>query len=151
MIIGVGIDVAERGEEGVRSNLGLLESLLVQPSFRLVLVGGVLTLVFSLGVGVLALVLGLGGLMIVFVGAVGDEVVETATSKAPFLLSTAPTVHAVVVKPREFRLMTNASSSSPSTSSCSFETEAKEDKANKSCEVLVKELELPVPVTNAMV
>jgi len=101
MLIGVGVDVAEGGEEGVRSNLGLLESLLVQLSFGLVLVGGVLTLVFVFGVGVLALVLGLGGLMLVFVGAVDDEVVETATSKAPFLLSTASTVHAVVVKPRQ--------------------------------------------------
>jgi len=71
MIIGVGIDVAERGEEGARSNLGLLESFFVQLSFGLVLVGGVLMLVFVFGVGVLALVLGLGGLMLVFVGGSG--------------------------------------------------------------------------------
>jgi len=101
MIIGVGVDVAKGGKEGACSNLGLLESLLVQLPFGLVLVGGVLTLVLVLGVGVLSLVLGLGGLMLVFVGAVGDEVVEAATSKASFLLCTTPTVHAVVVKPRE--------------------------------------------------
>ena len=38
-----------------------------------------------------------------------------------------------------------------STSSCSSETETKKDKAKKDCEVLVKELEPPIPVTNAMV
>jgi len=83
------------------SNLGLLESLLVQLPFGFVLVGGVLTLVFVLGVGVLAFVLGLGGLMLVFVGAVGDEVVEAATSEASLLLTTTPPVHAIVVKPQE--------------------------------------------------
>ena len=97
MLIGVGVDVAEGGEEGVRSNFGLLESLLVQLSFGLVLVGGVLTLVFVFGVGVLALVLGLGGLMLVFVGAM----VKVATAEASLLVTTTPTVHAVVVKPRE--------------------------------------------------
>ena len=65
------------------------------------LVGGVLTLVFVLGIGVLLFVLGLGGLMLVFVGVVGDEVVKATTSEASLLLSTKPTVHVVVVKPRE--------------------------------------------------
>jgi len=81
------------------SNLGLLESLLVQLPFGLVLVEGMLTLILVLGVGVLSLVLGLGELMLVFVGAVGDEVVETTTAEAPLLLTTTPTIHAVVVKP----------------------------------------------------
>jgi len=101
VIVGVGIDVAKGRKEGTCLNLGLLESFLVQLSFGLVLVGVVRMLVFVLGVGVLLLVLGLGRLMLVFVGAMGDEVVEAATPKASFLLSTTPTVHAVVVKPRE--------------------------------------------------
>jgi hypothetical protein len=53
MIIGVDIYVAKRGKENKRLNLGLLESLLVQLPFGLVLVGGVITLVFVLGVAVL--------------------------------------------------------------------------------------------------
>ena len=101
MIIGIGIDVAEGSEEGACSNLDLLESLLVQLPFGLVIVGGVFTLVFVFGVGVLTFVLGLGGMMLVFVGAVGDKVVKSTTTEASFLLTTTPTVHAVVVKPRE--------------------------------------------------
>ena len=52
MIIGVDIYVAKRSKESECSNLGLLESLLVQLP-GLVLVGGVLMLVFVLGVAVL--------------------------------------------------------------------------------------------------
>jgi len=101
MIIGVDIYVAKRGKENKRLNLGLLESLLVQLPFGLVLVGGVFTLVFVFGLGVLTFVLGLGGMMLVFVGAVGDKVVKSTTTEASFLLTTTPTIHAVVVKPRE--------------------------------------------------
>ena len=61
------------------------------------LVGGVLTLVFVLGIDVLTFVLGLDGLMLVFVGAM----VKVATAEASLLVTTTPTVHAVVVKPRE--------------------------------------------------
>ena len=47
--------------------------------------------------------------------------------------------------------MTRASSLSPSTSIFSSMIDNKEDNAKRGCEGLVKELELPLPETNAMV
>ena len=47
--------------------------------------------------------------------------------------------------------MTRASSLSPSTSIFSSVIDNKEDNAKRGCEGLVKELELPLPETNAMV
>jgi hypothetical protein len=46
--------------------------------------------------------------------------------------------------------MTNASSSSPRASNCSFVTDTKEDKAKDICERFAKELE-PLPETKVIV
>ena len=73
----------------------LLERLLIKSSLELVLVGGVLALVLALADVILV-----GGVL-VLLGAVGDEVVGISTAKASLVLTTTPSIQAVVVKPRE--------------------------------------------------
>jgi hypothetical protein len=99
IIVGVVVEVAEGGEEGMLLGLGLLEillqRLLVESSLRLVL-GGVLALVLALAGVVL-----IGGVL-VLLGAVGDEVVRISTVVASLLrTTTTPAIQVVVVKPRE--------------------------------------------------
>jgi hypothetical protein len=95
---GVLLKVAEAVEEGVLVSLGLLEELLldrllIKTSLRLVLAGGVPTLVLVL-VGVI-----LVGGVLVLLGAVGDKVVGISTAVASFLRTTTTlAIQAVVVK-----------------------------------------------------
>jgi hypothetical protein len=98
---GVLIKIVKGVEEGMLMSLGLLEvlllkRLLVESSIGLVLAGGVLALVLTLGSIVLA-----GGVL-VLLGAVDDKVVGVSIAEASILrTTTAPVVQAVVVKPRE--------------------------------------------------
>ena len=101
VIIGVIVEVAEGGKEGMLLGLGLLEvhhleRLLIESSLRLVLVRGVLALVLALAR--VKLVRG----VLVLLGVVGDEVVGVFIAIASFLrTTTALAIQAVVVKPRE--------------------------------------------------
>ena len=98
IIVRVVIEVAKGDEEGALLGLGLhkvhlLERLLVKFFLRLVLFGGVLALVLPHAGVVLA-----GGVL-VFLGAVGDEVVGVSIAIATILRTTIVlVVHAVVVK-----------------------------------------------------
>ena len=100
VVVSVIVEVAEGGKEGALLGLGLLEiplleRLLIKSSLELVLVGGVLALVLALADVILV-----GGVL-VLLGAVGDEVVGISTAKASLVLTTTPSIQAVVVKPRE--------------------------------------------------
>ena len=100
IIVRVVVEVAKGDEEGALLGLGLhkvhlLERLLVKFFLRLVLVEGVLALVLALADVILV-----GGVL-VLLGAVGDEVVGISTAKASLVLTTTPSIQAVVVKPRE--------------------------------------------------
>ena len=100
IIIGVIVEVAKGGEEGVFLSFGLpvvrlLDRLLVEAALGLVLAGGVVTLVLVLA-GVVLVGEGL------LLGAVRDKVVRISTSIASLLrATTASAVQTVVVKPRE--------------------------------------------------
>ena len=101
IVVGVVVEVAEGGEEGVLLGLGLLEvylleRLLVESSLRLMLAGGVLALVLALA-GVI-----LVGGVLVLLEAMGDKVVGVSIAIASFLwTTTVPTIQVVVVKQRE--------------------------------------------------
>jgi hypothetical protein len=86
VVVGVVVEVAEGGEEGMLLGVGLLEVLLLQclliESFLRFVLGGVLALVLAL-VGVV-LIEG----VLVLLGAVGDDVVGISTAVASFLRTT---------------------------------------------------------------
>jgi hypothetical protein len=79
VVIGVVVEATEGGKKGTPLGLGLLEvhlleCLIVETSFRLMLAGGILTLVLAL-VGVV-----LVREALVLVGAGGDKVVRAAVA-----------------------------------------------------------------------
>jgi hypothetical protein len=79
VVIGVVVEATEGGKKGMPLGLGLLEvhlfeRLLVETSFRLMLTGGILTLVLALARVMLV------GEALVLVGAVGDKVVRAAVA-----------------------------------------------------------------------
>lgn len=129
----------------------LLDVLLVEAT--LLILGLMLVLVLAgvvLVVGVLVRVI-LAGVMLVLLGAVGDVVVGVTTPKASFLwTTTTPVIQAVVVEPQESdddkcQLII------PKRLHLLLCHSHKGRQANKGFEVLVKELELALPNTRAMV
>jgi len=127
MVIGVGVDVTERGEEG--TCLALLALLLLLAVEVLLLFLLVLVLVL-----VLVVVPALG---LVLVGAVSDEVTRLAAFEVGVVVS-SPVLLRLSLK-RMNRLVIKASSSTLSTSSCSSETDNKEDKAKDMFDMLAEE------------
>jgi hypothetical protein len=94
--------VAEGGEEGTLLDLCLLkvlllECLLIEPSFGLVLARGVLPLALALT----RVVVARASLLLTLLGATGDEVFWVDTVVASILRPTASPAHMVVVEPRE--------------------------------------------------
>jgi hypothetical protein len=92
VVVGVVVEVAERGKKGALLGLDLLEVhlleyLLVEFSLRVVLARGVLMIVLALAGVVLV-----GGVL-VLLGAVDDEVVGVSTAIASYLRTiTMPTI-----------------------------------------------------------
>jgi hypothetical protein len=94
------VEVVDGGKEGTLLNLRLLvvlllERLLVEASVRLVLTGGVLALMPT------RVMVARVSLLLVLLGAVGDEVVGVAAVEASILKPATPLAQTVVVKPRE--------------------------------------------------